>query len=212
MVGRDGGTDERTVETMGQTTDYIGIDYSLGRSNVDKANGIHFGVIGMNSINLDCAQEFEHDYGEPHCPKCGNRVKESTDATLFPALENDADTPDWFDEQDFACLDCEECYWSDQVYGDEAIGWTYVADRYKLTNCLDNDIFVLESPYYTYAQYCSPCVPGACNLDYPLELEDGTEGLPRVYALGHDWFDNKKAPYRVWTVADGIEVVAEVSA
>src|SRR5690606_21275898 len=41
----------------------------------------------------------------------------------------------------------------------------YEKDGYKITGCLDFDLFVLNSPYFTFAQFCSPCVPGAGNLD-----------------------------------------------
>jgi hypothetical protein len=56
---------------------------------------------------------------------------------------------------------------------------------------------VLKSPYYTYANYCSPCVPGAGNLD------DIVEGEVKTYCFGHDWFEEEKAPYPVYSVATG---------
>jgi hypothetical protein len=56
-------------------TEYAGIDYSLGRSNVDRSNGIHFGVISLHAINMDRLEEFESQYGNPHCPKCGNECE-----------------------------------------------------------------------------------------------------------------------------------------
>jgi hypothetical protein len=64
---------------------YKGIDYSLGQSNFDPDNGIRFGVISQHSINPDCTNDFEQDYGKPTCPKCGNEVKASDDPTLFGA-------------------------------------------------------------------------------------------------------------------------------
>lgn len=76
----------------------------------------------------------------------------------------------------------------------EAIGWEFSGEGYELTDCLDSDIFVLKSPYYTFAQFCSPCVPGAGNLDHPMP-----EGV-KTYCLGHDWFDDGKAPYPVYDV------------
>ena len=172
-----------------QTEQYIGIDYGLGRSNVDKDNGIRYGVISMNSINLDCTDSFEYDYGEPTCPTCGEPVVESPHESVTDE--------DWNDGKDFACATCKACYWSDAVYSDEAIGWSYDADGYELTGCLDNDIFVLTSPYYTFAQFCSPCVPGAGNLDNPM-----SEGV-KTYCLGADWFENERAPYPVYSVISG---------
>jgi hypothetical protein len=187
-------------------TNYGGIDYGLGQSNVNLETGIRNGVISMNSINRDYTAEFEHEYPGPICPSCGNGIKASDDDTVFDGYnggEQDAE-PEWFDGKDFTCIDCEKCYWSDQVYGEESTGWHYESDGYKLCDCLDNDIFVLESPYYTFAQYCSPCVPGAGNLDNPVEAGIGA----KCYALGPEWFDDGKAPYTVYRVSDGIEVAS----
>jgi hypothetical protein len=71
---------------------------------------------------------------------------------------------------------------------------------------------VVKSPFYTYAQFCSPCVPGAGNLDNPM-----AEGV-KTYCLGHDWFEGGVAPYPVWrvddhafvTMNDGVEQVFSV--
>ena len=174
---------------------YAGIDYSLGRSNFDKANGIHFGVISSHSVPYEYQDDFEPDYGKPTCPKCGNPVVESSD----DSIPEDAD---WNKGRDYACIPCETSYWSESVFSDEPRGFSYERDGYALTDCLDNDIFVLKSPFYTFAQFCSPCVPGAGNLDSPC-----TDG-PKTYCLGHDWFDGGKAPYPVYSVADGSEVLA----
>ena len=55
-------------------TQYVGIDYGLSQSNIDRESGIHYGVIRINSLNLDCVYDgsFDEDYGTPTCPKCGN--------------------------------------------------------------------------------------------------------------------------------------------
>lgn len=174
--------------------DCIGIDYAVSTgSNRNKDTGIHYGVISQWSLNPDVINDvvFEGaDYGEATCPKCGNDARE--------------------------------------VFSEEMLGWSYEAGGYKLTDCLDTDVFVLDSPYYTYAQFCSPCVPGACNLDNPLDISDSIyysqsinnptttlsenakrQTYPRTYALGHDWFENGKAPYRVFRVSDDSEVFAE---
>ena len=177
-------------------TEYAGIDYSLGRSNRNMETGIHFGVISQNSVNLDVLSEIQSagaDYGKPTCPECSSEVVSSDHETV-------PDDADWNEGKDFACVSCEVCYWSDQVYGEEMIGWSHDADGYKLTDCLDTDIFILESPYYTMAQYCSPCVPGAGNLDSP--CANG----PKTYALGHDWFEGGKAPYPLYSVETGLQV------
>jgi hypothetical protein len=60
----------------------------------------------------------------------------------------------------------------------------------------DPDIFVLKSKYYTWAQYCSPCAPGA---GYLMNFTDPGIGI-KAYCFGHDWFENEKAPYPVYDV------------
>jgi hypothetical protein len=71
------------------------------------------------------------------------------------------------------------------------------------------DIFVMKSPYFTYAQFCSPCAPGACHLMNPLDtvcfvLEDSEPIADnKCYCFGHDWFDDNKAPYQVFSVRTG---------
>lgn len=189
-------------------TNYPGLDYSLGRSNFDPVTKIHFGVISVNSVDMDMWSDAESVYGDPQCPNCGGKVKSSDDETLFQDMEIDDivfregiqaapdGTPEWFDHKDYTCVPCEKCYWSDSVFGDEPIGYKYERDGYSLTGCLVNDIFVLASPYYTFAQFCSPCVPGAGNLDNPCESG------PKTYALGHDWFEDNTAPYPLYRVSD----------
>lgn len=59
-------------------------------------------------------------------------------------------------------------------------------------------MFILASPYFTHAQFCSPCAPGACYLLSPTDKTG-----PKAYCLNHDWFEGDKAPYPVWEVATG---------
>ena len=174
---------------MRQGESYKGIDYSLGQSNFDRETGIHFGVISQHSILIEAMSDFEQDYGKPTCPECGNPVKESAE------VENA--------DKDYHCTDCMESYWSDVCFSDESLGFSYDSDGYRLMDCLDSDIFVLKSPYYTFAQFCSPCVPGAGN------LETFVTGGVKTYALGHDWFEDGKAPYPVYDVKTGLLVETE---
>lgn len=179
---------------------YPGIDYSLGKSNFDPETGIHFGVISCHSLSdaLYDAQEF--DYGDATCPKCCNPVVDSGDDSI-PAT---CDREDWdYSGNDFACLDCKSTFWSDQCYSDEPIGWSIDDGEYKVIDCLDSDAMVIKSPFYTMAQFCSPCVPGAGSLDNP--CDDGAKS----YCFGHDWFETGRAPYPVYSVETGAAVLPE---
>ncbi len=169
-----------------------GIDYGMGRTNIDTKTGIRFGVINSGEVCQAWCDSSEGDYGEPACPKCGNEV-----------TEYDDDKHGEYDQYshegccDYACEDCEHIIESSDALGDEAIGFTLDDGEYKATQSGDDsDIFILASPYYTRAQFCSPCAPGAGYLMNP--CDDG----PKTYCFGHDWFDDGKAPYPVYSVDD----------
>jgi hypothetical protein len=194
-------------------TSYAGIDYGLGTSNIDKANGIRYGVIAINSLNLDCVYDggFDAFYGDPTCPKCGNKAidipSHSEQLPDNAGVEIHCDIPASMEEwpsyskhgcADFACETCEHTLDSSEVYSEEMLSMSYDKDGYKLESCFDNtELFVTLSPYYTFAQFCSPCAPGAGNLDN--YCEDGA----KTYCLGHDWFEDGKAPYPVYSVQTG---------
>lgn len=144
-------------------TEYRGIDYGLGRSNIGE-NGIRFGVIPL------------HDVTQAWC---------DSSVTIYPEPADD----------DMDCV--------------EPIGFRYSSDGYEATQSADDsDIFILKSPYFTVAQFCSPCAPGACHLRNPIEVPDvdAPADPNRCYCFGHDWFDEEEAPYPVYEVATGKRV------
>jgi hypothetical protein len=81
------------------------------------------------------------------------------------------------------------------------ISFAYEQDGYVLVQWADDsDIFVMKSPYYTFAAPCSPYAPNAGHLLY--------EGHLKTYCLGHDWFpDDGVAPYKVYSVETGKKVL-----
>jgi len=82
----------------------------------------------------------------------------------------------------------------------EPIGWQYEGDGYQLVDCLDSDVMVLKSPYYTFTMFCSPSVPGTGDLNNPVE------GGVKTYCLGNDWFEDSEAPYPIYSVETGLIV------
>jgi hypothetical protein len=179
----------------------IGIDYGLGQTNIDKKTGIHYGCISQHLVTQVWADSCQADYGEPHCPKCGNEVCE-VKTTAEGDINEDENIGEYREHgnADYLCETCNHTLDSEDVFGDEPQGW-YVDDgEYKAVDCLDSDILIIESPYFTYAQFCSPCVPGAGNLDHPIQ-----EGV-KTFAFGHDWFESNKAPYPVYRVDTGEKV------
>lgn len=139
-------------------TNYAGIDYGLGMSNVDPTNGIRYGVIPQGEVLQAWADSSEAEYPECESETC---------------------------EKQGYC----ECEF-------EPLHFYFAEDGYEATCGDDGTIFIIQSPYYTRAQYCSPCAPGAGYLLNP--CDNG----PKTYCFGHDWFENGKAPYPVYKVSD----------
>jgi hypothetical protein len=163
-----------------------GIDYGLGRTNIDLETGIRYGVICIKDLNPDWSYEaFEPEYGDPSCPNCGGSVCESCDT--------DADNAG----RDYFCGECDESFWSDHCFPESPIANILDDGEYKAQLDEYNDIFLFESPYYTLAQFCSPCAPGAGHLGNP------TPNGVKTYCLGHDWFEGGKAPYPVYCIKTG---------
>ena len=152
-----------------------GIDYGKGQTNIDFMTGIRFGVIPGNSVH-HWQEESLPWYGPPCCPICGEEL-ESDDCTSCPHCGDDIDS---------------------NIIWDDVNPQSWYIENEEITAEEDDsgDIFVLRSEYYTYAQYCSPCAPGAVYLLNP------TIGGARGYCFGHDWFASGVAPYPVYRVSD----------
>lgn len=176
---------------MTECKEYKGIDYGMGFTNRDKKTGIRYGVIPQNEVLQAWADSSEADYGKPSeatCPHC------KQDLVLAANTE-------WSDSID--CPHCEESFEVELPEYSEPLRFTYSADGYECSSDDHGDIFITKSPYYTYAQFCSPCAPGACYLTQPLEEKNPNN---KCYCFGHDWFDEGKAPYPVYLVATNEEV------
>lgn len=169
----------------------------MGKTNIDTDTGIRYGVISQRSVNSDALDDFY--FGSSSTDMARENFNEQLEADLRRALEPYLSSNS-IDEAVEAVMDLH-------CIGDEYEGEMdplYEDDGYSIQKCLDSDLLVGKSPYFTYAQYCSPCVPGACNLDSPLDPNDCDH--VRCYCLGHDWFDGGKAPYTVYDVATGEKV------
>lgn len=169
-------------------TDYPGIDYGLGRSNVDANTGIRFGVIPANTVGEAWDEKSEPSYPNA-CPHCGQDLPEAFDrevATTYPCCDNPVEAGD----ADYQ----------------EPSAFVYKNAEYFAVQADETDIFIEQSPYFTYAQFCSPCAPGACYLLNPLNPL-GAPKSNRAYCFGHDWFENGKAPYPVFNIATQQEVL-----
>jgi hypothetical protein len=171
-----------------------GIDYGPSTANIDIATGIRYGVISINSIDPETWENrVTYDY-DSRCPQCGGEVVDY-DSSEDP--DNDhLKWARWHDSDggltECACRSCEATYSTEDCTPDEPSG-AYIDDgKYIITKSNDlNALYVIKSPYVTYTQFCSPCCPGAGDLDNPLE------GGVKTYCLGPDWFEGNKAPYQI---------------
>lgn len=193
-----------------------GIDYSGGTANYDAETGIHYGVIPMNALTEWAWEELESDYGDAHCPKCGNNavagdseLDELADPECVGLTRNELNYKVLhYACGDFACDTCRLLFDDEDAYGDEPCGHTLDRDGYTGFVGSDGiDLMLVKSDYFTHAQYCSPCAPGACYLLNPTDRSG-----PRAYCLSHNWFEGGKAPYPVWRVSDGSLVKPEQKA
>src|SRR5258708_23698701 len=150
--------------------------------NINHKTGIRYGVISQHAVSQAWADSAVADYGEPSCPGCGRDLHKEEDGSMY----------------------CSRCGSVDRAecYGEEVIGWSYLDDGYELVDCLDSDIMVIDSPFYTFAPLCSPCCANAGNLDDAAHFADFHDEaiLPRTYCLGHDWFEDGQAPYPVYGI------------
>lgn len=84
---------------------------------------------------------------------------------------------------------------------DEPTLYEYEEEGYKAFANDDGDIFITESPYFTYAQFCSPCAPGACYLVNPIPERNENN---KCYCFGKDWFESEEEiPHPIYSVETG---------
>jgi len=180
-----------------------GIDYGLGRTNIDYSTGIRYGVISQNEVLQAWADSSEANYGPPTCPKCGGEVVESDENKKYKGYKFYHDRP--YDLGEYTCKHCKLHLFNEDVWNDEPLSFYYDQEGYEAECSDDGDIFILKSPYYTYCQFCSPCAPGA---GYLMNKRDKENGI-KAYCFGHDWFDDGQAPYDVYDVNTGELIESE---
>lgn len=170
--------------------------------NYDEKNGISYGVISPHAISPYALEDIYQRGTDPHYENTKeellNDIKSLCDnyGLSFDNINCDS----FIDEMNNNYESCGDgqCDYSD--------------DEYIIHVSGDNfGIFVIKSPYYTYCRKCSPCAPGAGDLDAPLNIDE-IEVLDmhdRAYCFGPEYFDAKyhKIPYRVFRVDNDEEVI-----
>jgi len=184
-------------------TDYAGIDYSSPGSTVnrDGETGIRYGMICQHSIEQEAINAIYENGEDLGFSEMRSEVKGGLASAIERAIEcYGSIDPRTAEEIAQAVLDSGDIEWGD---AQEAGPFAWFEDGYSVQTTSDNNLWVFKSPYYTYAQFCSPCVPGAGNLD------TFCAGGPKTYCLGHDWFESGVAPYPVYRVSDDTLVEPE---
>ncbi len=185
------------------TTNYAGIDYGLGKSNVD--TGIRFGVIPSNSLSPDASDDVWQNGTDLDYEDYITQVKAALESALCDYFSGYSSKPDHKDSPLDRAVENAFDAISDNI-GDryESTGdcsrMDYERAGLHVRSDSGGDLWVFESPFFTYAQFCSPCAPGACYLRNPLDEPNDNN---KAYCLGHDWFDGGVAPYPVYSVATG---------
>jgi len=156
---------------------HSGIDYGRGVSNRNPKTGIRFGIINQHSLADWVMSEAETIYWHG-CPECGNEFKTKSDVVRCPTCRYESDD-------------------TSEFYGDEPLAWIIAKSKTEFIHTEDPTfgVWVERSPYYTLCSMCSPCAPGAGDLDSP--NEDGV----KTYCLGPDYFDgDNPCPYPIYEV------------
>lgn len=167
------------------------MDYGLGQTNIDNQNGIRYGVIPVYDIIQQWSECSEGDYGPPICPKCGEQAESlwTPGGQLHPSAPKweDGSLDEWEDRGfDYLCVKCKCLFSSTEAHWDD-VECDYFLKSEEVEafqSAGDSDVFVTKSKYYTHAQFCSPCAPGACHLSNPVDKNG-----PKAYCFPPDWFD-----------------------
>lgn len=174
------------------TTNYAGIDYSSGQPiNKDLETGIRYGLISPNSVMSEAVSDIYANGTDRDYEAYQDEIRAALKAALKDfGLEDQAG--DAFD-----ALETGDAYQS----GSDCARMAYSDNGLDLITDSQGEIWVLKSPYFTYAQFCSPCAPGACNLNSPLESPISAN---KCYCLGLDWFDDETpCQYPIYDIATG---------
>ena len=180
-------------------------------ANYDEKTGIHYGVISPNSISGDALNDicFGSNSTDPHYE--AGKTELIDDLKQF--CEDHYLNFDQIDEDQFVDQ------FNDQ-YENSGGQFDYEDSEYILHVSGDNfGIFVIKSPFYTYTRLCSPCAPGAGDLDAPLTGDDLINVMSlknpfagaKTYCLPREYFDEySPIQYRYYNVSDDKEVLKPI--
>ncbi len=193
--------------------------------NFDEKTGIRYGVISPHNISSFALDDIYQNGTDPIYEDGKKNFEDGLKEVIREFCDNNANLDIADNDID---IDRIMDQWNDHYSGNESGIMDYSDSEYDLHVSGDNfGIFVMKSPYYTYCRDCSPCAPGAGDLNNPINVDGGsprTEKSPvhmsyaggcteKTLCLGHEWFDrdndqySRKIPYRVFRVSDDSEIL-----
>ncbi len=182
--------------------------------NFDEKTGIRYGVISPHNISSWSLDKIYQNGTDPIYEEGKKNFEDGLKEVIREFCDNNANLDIADNDID---IDRIMDQWNDHYSGNESGIMDYSDSKYDLHVSGDNfGIFVMKSPYYTYCRGCSPCAPGAGDLNSPLNPDDMTimdNGRDKTLCLGFEWFDqdndqySRKIPYRVFRVSDDSEVL-----
>lgn len=196
-------------------TNNRGIDYAAGQPvNRNTETGIRYGIIPQNSLDPNALNDvFQNgddlDYAG-YCDEAKNKLRSAL-SDFFSDYKHGEEKQSQLDSAVENAFDAISDSLGDTYPGsDGCTRMGYNKDGLKLLTDSSGELWVTESPFFTYAQFCSPCAPGACYLKSPIELHFDTVEMPikpplanKCYCLPADWFDDSQCPYPVFDVKTG---------
>jgi hypothetical protein len=181
--------------------------------NFDEKTGIRYGVISPHNISSFALDDIYQNGTDPQYESAKEEFENGLKSAIKEFCDNNSNMR--LDDRHID-IDVIMDQWNDHFENDGSGIMDYSDSEYDLHVSGDNfGIFVMKSPYYTYCRGCSPCAPGAGDLNNSFDPDEFeiTEGYHRSLCLGHEWFDqdndqySRKIPYRAFRVSDDSEVL-----
>ncbi|MCK9593885.1 MAG: hypothetical protein M0Q91_17935 [Methanoregula sp.] len=188
--------------------------------NFDEKTGIRYGVISPHNISSFALDDIYQNGTDPQYESAKEEFENGLKSAIKEFCDNNSNMR--LDDRHID-IDVIMDQWNDHFENDGSGIMDYSDSEYDLHVSGDNfGIFVMRSPYYTYCRGCSPCAPGAGDLNSPITDKDQLAdcmSLKTIFSagkalcLGHEWFDqsddqySRKIPYRVFRVSDDTEVL-----
>jgi hypothetical protein len=170
---------------------YSGIDYGMGKTNIDHETGIRYGVINSNELASHAWDTIHSEATDLDYKEAAENAKSELAHAIKSVLEDYSAS---FDANELAGSIIDDLDFVLESTGDSR-RFLYDKDGETFNVLSDGDIMVTSSKFYTLCSFCSPCAPGAGSL--------GSDGSVKTYCLGPEWFGtDRPMPYACFRVSD----------